>query len=112
MPSLDGHFAIVTGARSGLGRATALRLASLGARVALLARGKTDLEAVADQIAAGGGTASVLAIDLADAAAVDAAAERLISDTHPPRVLVNAAGTDVPGPRKGSRCGTGSGSSR
>lgn len=101
MPDLDGQLAIVTGASSGLGRATALRLASLGARVALLARSKTDLDSVAAQITAAGGLASVMAIDLADAATVAAAAKRLVSNTAPPRVLVNAAGTDVPGPAEG-----------
>jgi NAD(P)-dependent dehydrogenase (short-subunit alcohol dehydrogenase family) len=42
MPNLQGELAVVTGASSGLGRATALRLAQQGARVAMLARSTTD----------------------------------------------------------------------
>jgi NAD(P)-dependent dehydrogenase (short-subunit alcohol dehydrogenase family) len=98
MPDLKGQLAIVTGASSGLGEATALRLAELGARVALLARSKADLDRVAARIRDAGGAASALPTDLADPAAVVAAAERIVSGTEPPRVLINAAGTDAPGP--------------
>jgi len=98
MPDLKGQLAIVTGASSGLGEATAMRLAELGARVALLARSKADLDRVAARIGDAGGTAFALPTDLADPAAVVAAAERLVSSTGPPRVLINAAGTDAPGP--------------
>lgn len=48
MPGLNGQLAIVTGASSGLGEATAVRLAGYGARVALLARSETGLDRVAD----------------------------------------------------------------
>jgi NAD(P)-dependent dehydrogenase (short-subunit alcohol dehydrogenase family) len=98
MPDLKGQLAIVTGASSGLGEATALRLAELGARVALLARSKADLDRVAARIRDAGGAASALPTDLADPAAVVAAAERIVFGTEPPRVLINAAGTDAPGP--------------
>ncbi len=98
MPDVTGQLAIVTGASSGLGEATALRLAELGARVALLARSKTDLDRVAARISDAGGAAFALPTDLADPAAVVAATERLISTAGPPRILVNAAATDAPGP--------------
>jgi NAD(P)-dependent dehydrogenase (short-subunit alcohol dehydrogenase family) len=97
MPDVRSHLAIVTGASSGLGEATALRLAALGARVALLARSGADLDRVAARINHAGGTADVLATDLADPAAVMAAVGRIASGTGPPQVLVNAAGTDAPG---------------
>jgi NAD(P)-dependent dehydrogenase (short-subunit alcohol dehydrogenase family) len=98
MPELKGQLAIVTGASSGLGEATAVRLAELGARVALLARSEADLDRVAARISGAGGAALALPADLADPDAVMAAAERLVSGSGPPRVLINAAATDVPGP--------------
>jgi NAD(P)-dependent dehydrogenase (short-subunit alcohol dehydrogenase family) len=98
MPELKGQLAVVTGASSGLGEATAVRLAELGARVALLARSQADLDRVAARISGSGGAALTLPADLADPDAVVAATERLVSTGGPPRVLVNAAATDVPGP--------------
>jgi NAD(P)-dependent dehydrogenase (short-subunit alcohol dehydrogenase family) len=97
MPGLKGQLAIVTGASSGLGEATAVRLAQLGARVALLARSEAGLDRVAARISYNGGAAVTVPADLADAAAVTAV-ERLISSAGPPRVLVNAAATDAPAP--------------
>jgi NAD(P)-dependent dehydrogenase (short-subunit alcohol dehydrogenase family) len=98
MPDLQDQLAIVTGASSGLGEATALRLAQLGARVALLARSEADLDRVAGRIGAAGGTASTHPTDLADPAAVVATAERIVSGGRPPQVLINVAATDAPGP--------------
>jgi NAD(P)-dependent dehydrogenase (short-subunit alcohol dehydrogenase family) len=98
MPDVTGQLAIVTGASSGLGEATAVRLAELGARVALPARSEADLDRVAARIGGAGGAVFALPADLADPAAVVAAAERAISSAGPPRVLVNAAATDAPGP--------------
>lgn len=96
MPELTGQLGVVTGASSGLGEATAVRLAELGARVALLARSETDLDRVAGRINGAGGTAVAVPADLADPDAVAAATERLVSTGGPPRVLVNAAATDAP----------------
>jgi NADP-dependent 3-hydroxy acid dehydrogenase YdfG len=98
MPLLAGQLAVVTGASSGLGRATAVRLAELGARVALLARAAADLDEVAAGIAECGGAAYPMATDLADVTAVAATIERVSAAGEPVRVLVNAAATDAPGP--------------
>jgi len=95
MPELKGQLAVVTGASSGLGEATAVRLAELGARVALLARSRAGLDRVAARIS---GAALALPADLADPDAVMAAIGRLVASAGPPRVLVNAAATDAPGP--------------
>jgi NAD(P)-dependent dehydrogenase (short-subunit alcohol dehydrogenase family) len=98
MSELTGQVAMVTGASSGLGEATAVRLAELGARVALLARSGAGLDRVAARISGAGGAALTLPADLADPDAAAAAMGRLVSTAGPPRVLVNAAATDAPGP--------------
>jgi len=98
MPDVKGQLAIVTGASSGLGEATAVRLAELGAQVALLARSRAGLDRVAARISGAGGAAFALPADLADPEAAVAAIERLVASAGPPRVLVNAAATDAPGP--------------
>ena len=65
---------VITGASGGVGRAVARRFGADGARVALIARGRTGLEAAADEVRAAGGEAMVLPIDVADADQVEAAA--------------------------------------
>ncbi len=88
--------ALVTGATSGLGRATAVKLASAGADVALFGRSEDDLARVAETVRACGVRAVPLVGDLARtvdlAEVVDQAAEELQGLS----MLVNAAGTDVP----------------
>jgi NADP-dependent 3-hydroxy acid dehydrogenase YdfG len=77
--SLQGRTAVVTGASSGIGEATAERLAALGARVAVLARRKDRLDALAERITTAGGEVLVLPTDVtsrAELAAASAAIER------------------------------------
>ncbi len=74
---LSGRVAVVTGASSGIGEATAERLASLGAKVALLARRGERLDALEDRIRARGGEALALPTDVVDREAVLAAADRV-----------------------------------
>ncbi len=82
---------VVTGASAGIGRATARRFGREGWRVALLARGTEGLEAARREIEDAGGEAMVIAVDVANEAAVEAAAERVERDWGPIDVWVNNA---------------------
>jgi NADP-dependent 3-hydroxy acid dehydrogenase YdfG len=77
---LAGRVAVVTGASSGIGEATAERFAQLGAKVALLARRQDRIDAVAQRIKSTGGTALALDVDVTDRAAMQAAADRINSE--------------------------------
>lgn len=89
--------AIVTGAASGIGKASAVRLARDGLVVALLDRDDAGLGGTADEIAAEGGRSASLVADLRDSAAVSAAVEAA-STSGAVRVVVNAAGVFSEGP--------------
>ena len=66
MGALTGRVAIVTGAGRGIGRASALRLAGAGAAVAVAARSQEQVQGVAEEIRAAGGTALPLVVDVTD----------------------------------------------
>jgi len=87
-----GRTALVTGASSGIGRLLALRLAQEGARVALVARRKDELEAVAAEIRARSGEALVLPCDVADSSQVAATASLALERFGAIDILVNNAG--------------------
>jgi NAD(P)-dependent dehydrogenase (short-subunit alcohol dehydrogenase family) len=95
---LHGRRAVVTGGSSGLGRATAVALADAGADVAVLARGTDELDQTCAAVRERGGRALGVTVDLADAEAGRAAAEQAARELGGVDILVNAAGTDVPGP--------------
>jgi NADP-dependent 3-hydroxy acid dehydrogenase YdfG len=95
---LDGRVAVVTGASSGIGEATAERLAALGARVAVAARRADRLKALAGRIRSAGGTALVLPLDVTDRAAVAAAADRVASELGPVDLVFNNAGVQLISP--------------
>jgi NADP-dependent 3-hydroxy acid dehydrogenase YdfG len=94
---LSGRVAAVTGAASGIGAATAQRLAREGARVALLARREDRLLVLADQINSDGGRAIAVRADVADRAALALAAERIAAELGAVDVVVNNAGVMLPG---------------
>lgn len=90
--SLEGRRALVTGAGRGIGRGIALALAEHGAEVTLCARSADEIGAVAGEIAAAGGKADALVLDVTDSAAF----AREISARPPYHVFVNNAGTNRP----------------
>lgn len=89
---------VVTGASAGVGRACARAFAARGDTVVLLARGERGLEAAAAEVRDGGGTPEVLEVDVADADAVAAAAERVEREIGPIDLWVNCAFATVFGP--------------
>lgn len=92
MSSLEGRTALITGASQGIGRACAIALAQAGARVALAARNQSKLAEVAAEIKAGGGTAEVFAIDMANEGSIKAGAKAVIGHLGGLDILVNNAG--------------------
>ncbi|MDX2437645.1 MAG: SDR family NAD(P)-dependent oxidoreductase [Acidobacteriota bacterium] len=95
MSPSERRVAVVTGASSGIGEATARLLAADGWRVVLVARRAERLQGLADDIGAAGGEAMVEALDAADGLAVDAMAERVFSQWGSPSLVVNSAGAGV-----------------
>jgi short-subunit dehydrogenase len=91
MKHSDREAVVVTGGSSGVGRAVAHAFARRGARVALLARGDKGLRDTADEVAHLGGQALTIPTDVADAKAVEAAAERTESVFGPIDVWINDA---------------------
>ena len=82
---------VITGASSGVGRACAREFARRGARLALIARGADGLEAARREVDSLGGRAVVFPLDVADASAVDAAAQAVVDEFGAIDVWVNNA---------------------
>ncbi|WP_194923284.1 SDR family oxidoreductase [Catenulispora pinisilvae] len=93
---LAGRVAVITGASSGIGEASALELAALGARVVVLARRTERLADVVARIEKDGGSAVAIAVDVTDRAAVQAAADRVAAELGGADLLFNNAGVMLP----------------
>jgi 3-oxoacyl-[acyl-carrier protein] reductase len=91
MFSLKDRVALVTGASQGIGRATALALASAGARVIAAARNREKLDALVREIAASGGEALAVTMDVADAEQVKAGFKQGVEKFGRLDILVNNA---------------------
>ncbi|HEX4868267.1 MAG TPA: SDR family NAD(P)-dependent oxidoreductase [Acidimicrobiales bacterium] len=94
--SISGRMAVVTGAASGMGRATARLLADEGAAVAVLDRDADGAAQVAAEITAAGARAHAVTVDLADPAAIDEALAEARGALGPVDILVNNAGISLP----------------
>jgi NADP-dependent 3-hydroxy acid dehydrogenase YdfG len=92
MRNLDGKIALVTGASSGIGAATAARLAEAGAKVGIAARRVRKLEDLKASIARKGGEALVIDMDVVDPDSVQAGVAQLVDSLGPIDILVNNAG--------------------
>jgi 3-oxoacyl-[acyl-carrier protein] reductase len=95
--TLEGRIALVTGASSGLGRATAIALSRAGADVAIVARSEEELDSVRGEITKIGRRALALPVDLASVDDTTEAVRQSVEELGRVDVLVNAAGTDTPG---------------
>ncbi len=101
-PVLEGTVALVTGASSGIGAATVSVLAARGAAVALAARRKDRLDALAADIRKQGGTALVLECDITDQEQAAGAVERTVAELGRLDTLINNAGVMLLGPVAGA----------
>jgi NADP-dependent 3-hydroxy acid dehydrogenase YdfG len=96
--SLDGTVALITGASSGIGEATARSLAAQGARVAVTARRLERLERLAAEIGGQGHTALAIQSDITDQEQAIAAVDRTVAELGRLDIVVNNAGQMLLGP--------------
>jgi len=99
---LAGTVALVTGASSGIGEATALQLAAEGATVAVVARRKDRLDDLAKRIEADGGRALVIEADVTDQAVAASVVAQTVEALGRLDTLVNNAGVMLLGPMEGA----------
>jgi thioester reductase-like protein len=93
--ALGGKLVMITGASSGIGRATALKVAAAGGIPLLIARNVEKLEEVRAEIVAGGGTAYVYAADISDIESIERLLDRVLADHRNVDLLVNNAGRSI-----------------
>jgi 3-oxoacyl-[acyl-carrier protein] reductase len=93
--SIAGRVALVTGAASGMGRATAHLFADEGARVAVIDLDRPRIDAVVAEIRAAGGTAEGFVLDVADAGRIPEVVEAVSRALGPIDILVNNAGVVI-----------------
>ncbi|HTU77668.1 MAG TPA: SDR family oxidoreductase [Solirubrobacteraceae bacterium] len=93
--ALEGKHVLITGASSGIGRSTAIKVAGAGGVPLLVARNVDKLEEVRAEIVAAGGTAYVYAADIADIESIERLLERVLADHRNIDMLVNNAGRSI-----------------
>jgi thioester reductase-like protein len=93
--ALGGRHVLITGASSGIGRSTAVKVAAAGGVPLLVARSVENLEEVRAEIVAAGGTAYVYSADLSDIDSIERLLERVLADHRNIDMLVNNAGRSI-----------------
>lgn len=111
MGELAGKVALVTGAGSGIGKATAVRMASEGAQIGVLSHTTDEINETAEEIRRSGGDATVLTADVADADAMKNAIDALARRYGRLDIVVANAASTVPG-RRSTSCSRTSGIAR
>jgi NAD(P)-dependent dehydrogenase (short-subunit alcohol dehydrogenase family) len=96
MGKLQGQVAVIVGASSGMGRATALAFAAEGAKVAVAARRQAEIDSLVAEITKAGGQALARSVDVAKRPDVDAVVQAAAERFGRLDVLVNCAGVNVP----------------
>lgn len=95
MDQQKNDLVVICGASAGVGRATAQRFAAAGYRIGLLARDEAALAATSEELAQYGVAVKTISVDVADASAVQAAADELEAQLGPLRIWINSAMTTV-----------------
>ncbi len=93
--AINGRTVVITGASSGIGRSTALKVAASGGIPIMVARNIEKLEEVREEIEMRGGTASVYSADLADLDSIDGLVEQILADHASVDMIVNNAGRSI-----------------
>jgi NAD(P)-dependent dehydrogenase (short-subunit alcohol dehydrogenase family) len=93
--AVRGKVILITGASSGIGKATAVKVADAGATVLLVARSLDKLEETKEEIVAGGGTAHIHQCDLSDIEDIERMAEEVLTYHGHVDILVNNAGRSI-----------------
>jgi NAD(P)-dependent dehydrogenase (short-subunit alcohol dehydrogenase family) len=88
----DDRVVVITGAASGIGKATALRFSAGGARVACIDQNEIGAEATAREIHLASGHSAAFHCDVSDASAVDSVIAQVAADLGPPAICCNVAG--------------------
>src|ERR1700760_2451813 len=94
---IDGRSALVVGGSKGIGFEVAKQLAGEGARVAVLARTKTDVDAAVERIRSDGGTAIGVSADVANAEQLGDAVREVTAEHGPPLIVIGQAKYQRPG---------------
>jgi NAD(P)-dependent dehydrogenase (short-subunit alcohol dehydrogenase family) len=92
MEHLAGKVAVITGAGRGIGQRTAVRLAQMKVKTALVSRTETQLRETADLVLQAGGTPLIVAVDLSNPMSIETIKARVIDELGQPSILINAAG--------------------